>query len=65
MLPIVPFTCAICAAQIDPLRCGKCVQCGKIACRRHFLRGWWKRAKRVCSRCLRIKVENENIATKK
>ena len=39
---------------------GRCSQCGKIVCRHHFLRGWFKGRGRVCSRCLVKPNENRS-----
>jgi len=49
---IVPFTCAICGSKFDPLDGRKCSRCGKLACRSHFWRGWFKGLIGVCSACL-------------
>jgi hypothetical protein len=45
-LEIIPFTCALCGARFAELRGGKCARCGKVVCRHHFFRGWWKGWKR-------------------
>jgi hypothetical protein len=61
---IIPFTCAICGAHFSELRGGKCVRCGKVVCRHHFLRGWWKGWSRVCSKCVSVSDEQKNSAKK-
>jgi hypothetical protein len=49
---VIPFTCAICGAQVHELAGGKCSKCGKIVCRHHFFKGRLKGQNRVCSGCL-------------
>jgi hypothetical protein len=62
---IVPFTCAICGTKFGELNGRKCLRCGKLACRHHFLRGWLKGLKGVCSVCLSSAKSSSSLAEKK
>jgi hypothetical protein len=62
---IVPFTCAICGSKFGELNGRKCSKCGKLACRHHFLRGWLKGLKGVCSVCLSSAKPNGSPSAEK
>jgi hypothetical protein len=64
-MSIVSFTCAICGAKFSELEGRKCLQCGKLACRHHFWRAWFKGARGICSVCLSATKSREPDAPEK